>query len=101
MNLAVGIVVFLLIFYLFQKVVGRLRKGAATGNDLNDKTGLSPATGLALRTPPDEPKAESGETITVIVTEGDDFHDEWEIIPDSDQDENQNRPDTLYSQTLH
>lgn len=102
MELAVSILVILLAFWLFHKLGGLERKSTAQklsgkGEGPNDKAGLSPAIALVLRKSPDDANAESGETITVIVTEGDPFHEEWEVIPDSDQDEDPHDSDTFPS----
>ncbi|MEW6659225.1 MAG: hypothetical protein AB1424_11240 [Thermodesulfobacteriota bacterium] len=109
MELAISIIVILLCYCFFLKLVdflitrksSEIQKPGDKKDGPNDKAGVSPAIALVLRKSPDDPNTESGETITVIVTEGDPFHEEWEVIPDNDMDEDPQRYDTFLPPTKH
>jgi len=107
MELVISVVIILVAYCLFHK----LRELTQTSKDAqnlsgqvdgsSDKAGLSPGIELVLRKEPDYPNEGPGETISVIVTEGDSFQEEWEVIPDSDEEENSNGSETFISRTIH
>lgn len=109
MELAISIIVVVLCYCLFLRIVSFFitRKSSEIPKDedkrdsSNNRVGLSPAIALVLRKSQDDANAESRETIRVIVTEDDLFHEEWEAIPDSDKDEDPCRSDTVLSPTKH
>jgi len=107
MELAVSIIAILLAFWLFHKLGGISRQSTdsqkLSGQEggPNDKAGLSPAIELVLGESADGPNTESGETITVIVADDDPFHEEWEVIPHSDTDEDPHRSATVLSPKKH
>lgn len=109
MELAISIIVVMLCYCLFLKLVSffitrkrpEIQKDGDKKDGSDDRGGLSPAIALVLRKSPDDPNAESRETITVIVKEEDLFHEEWEVIPDNDKDEDPQRYDTFLPPTKH
>jgi hypothetical protein len=85
MELAMIIIVILLAYCLSQKLeslditrrISPSQNLSSKKEGSTDKSGLLPAIRLVLREPPDDPKGESRETVTLIVT--DSFHKRWEV----------------------
>jgi hypothetical protein len=107
MELVISVIVILVAYCLFHKL-GGLAQTSKDAQKLtgqvdgpSDKAGLSPGIELVLRKEPEYPNEEPGETISVIVTEGDSFQEEWEVIPDSEEGENSNPSYTFHSKTIH
>jgi hypothetical protein len=95
----------LLAYILIQKLRGRAIPWNSTGTkDVHgkemrqeNKSELIPAIKLVLRESSDDVHPESGETITLIFTDRDSFHEEWEIIADDDAEGPTHPPGTLRS----
>jgi hypothetical protein len=62
-----------------------------------NKSELTPGIKLVLRESADDMHPESEETITLILTDRDSFHEEWEIIADDDAEGPTRPPGQLHS----
>ena len=92
MELIIILYVGLLAYILIQMLRGRRIPWNSTGpKDVDakemrqeNKSEIIPAKKLVSRESADDPHPESGETITLILTDTDSFNEEWEIIADDD-----------------
>ncbi len=107
MELAISVIISLVAYCLFHKL-GELTKTSKDAQELtgqadgpSDKAGLSPGIKMVLRKEPEYPNGETGETVSVIATEGDFLQGEWEVISDSNKDEDPNRSDMVISKTIN
>jgi hypothetical protein len=90
MELVIILYAGLLVYILIQKLRDRDIPWNSTstkgvyGKEIRqeNKSALIPASKLVLREQSDDVHPESGETITLILTDRDSFHEEWEIVAD-------------------
>ncbi|MFP3866791.1 MAG: hypothetical protein ACLFUU_01340 [Desulfobacteraceae bacterium] len=100
MELVIILYAGLLAYILIQKLRGRgiiwdsNSKKVIHGKEIRpeNQSELLPPSKLVLPESSDNLPPESGETITQILTEGDSFYEEWEIVADDDDAEQSNYP---------
>ncbi|MDD3582124.1 MAG: hypothetical protein PHW74_14035 [Desulfobacca sp.] len=105
MELVIILYAGLLAYILIQKLRGRSiiwnsnSKTDVHSQEIRQKNQSEPlpAIKVVLQESSDNLLPESGETITLILTEGDAFHAEWELVEDEDAEESPNPPETINS----
>ncbi len=105
MELVIIIYAGLLAYILIQKLRGCDIPWNSTGTkDMHgkeirqeNKSELIPAIKLVLQEQSDDMHPESGETITLVLTDKDSFHEDWEIFADDNAEGPTHPPGKLHS----